>query len=106
MTELKIAFFGDENCGVCRGVLSEMEEKGIKPEMTLVPLMGDGFPDRAYRLKIVYEGELFKYLKGKTFGEIFEDKLAIPKMIVQEGDDPPKKLYGSSDMHALLSEQT
>jgi len=82
----EILFFGNEVCPWCRLVIDRLRSKAIPFEFIVIPM------DRDARASHEYTGSKEK-LRGKTFGELFDNNTAIPKMIA--GD---KKFFESSDM--------
>jgi len=72
-----------------------LDEKKVEYEFNEVPM------DRTIRGNYVYSGDK-KELVGKSFSDIFDNNISIPKMILANG----KKLLDSSEMVNHLEDKS
>ncbi len=84
MTE-KIVFFGAEWCPYCQKVLGAMREKQLEFEFVEMP------HDHEARKSVKWQ--------EKSFEELFDGNLSIPKMLVNG-----KKIMGSDEGVAFVNE--
>lgn len=71
----RLIFFGDERCPYCKKALDALSGKDF--EHVLVPVDGP----REARAEVRYAGGAPE-VRGKSFGELFDGDLSIPKAIV------------------------
>ncbi len=71
----RLIFFGDERCPYCKKALDSLSGKDF--EHVLVPVD----IDREERTEVRYAGGAPE-VRGKSFGELFDGDLSIPKAVV------------------------
>tara|TARA_Y100000310_G_scaffold256108_1_gene263815 strand:+ start:3996 stop:4259 length:264 start_codon:yes stop_codon:yes gene_type:complete len=78
----KITLFANESCPYCQRVIAALKEHNKEYEFVEIPMDREERPSTKY--------------KDTTYGELFDNNISIPKMII-EGEEQ-KKFTDSQDM--------
>lgn len=75
----KLILFSNPSCPFCQRARRALQSANIDFELVTIPMSGRN------RAKTIYQGENKKF-QGKSFAQLFDGDLTIPKAITPKGE--------------------